>query len=305
VKPKPFKWLTNESWLNTLQLSMDYLPFKSITSDLESNESAFVPWYSDNEPEKFPVPIVEARTTEAEQVVLDFNRLLLVRSLRVDRTLLAVNDFIKRTDAIDLNGTRLPVMGTKFTDPATDTVESVLADMEATTPVIYLLSAGADPTDSIEQMARRKRKTVDCVSMGEGQDVVALRAINGATANGSWVLLQNCHLGLDFIDSLEDIMIKLKAPDSGCSPDFRLFITTEPHPKFSIGLLQMGTKVTNEPPKGLRAGLQRSYTVMVDQDRLERIETSTWRALLFTLCFTHSVVQERRKFGPLGWSVPY
>jgi len=305
VKPKPFAWLTNESWLNTLQLSMDYLPFKSITADLESNESAFVPWYSDNEPEKFPVPIIEARVTEEEQVILDFHRCLLVRSLRVDRTLLAVNDFVKRTDAIDLHGTRLPVMGTKFTDPATDTVESVLADMDSTTPVIYLLSAGADPTDSIEQMARRKRKLVECVSMGEGQDVVALRAINSATANGSWVLLQNCHLGLDFIDSLEDIMIKLRAPDSGCSADFRLFITTEPHPKFSIGLLQMGTKVTNEPPKGLRAGLQRSYTVMVDQDRLERIETSTWRALLFTLCFTHSVVQERRKFGPLGWSVPY
>jgi len=44
---------------------------------------------------------------------------------------------------------------------------------------------------------------IECVSMGEGQDVVALRAINTATANGSWVLLQNCHLGLDFIDSLE------------------------------------------------------------------------------------------------------
>ena len=141
--------------------------------------------------------------------------------------------------------------------------------------------------------------------MGEGQDVVALRAIASATTNGSWVLLQNCHLGLDFIDSLEDLLIKLKAPESMCSPDFRFFITTEPHPKFSIGLLQMSTKVTNEPPKGLRAGLLRSYTVIVDQDRIERIESVTWRTLLFALCFTHSVVQERRKFGPLGWCVPY
>ena len=36
----------------------------------------------------------------------------------------------------------------------------------------------------------------------------------------------------------------------------------------------------------------RSYTVMVDQDRLERIDTEQWRQLLFNLCFLHSVVQE-------------
>jgi len=180
-----------------------------------------------------------------------------------------------------------------------------MREMDPYTPVIYLLSAGADPTDSIETLARRKRRGIECVSMGEGQDVVALRAIQAATANGTWVLLQNCHLGLEFIDTLEELILKLRNPDSGCSPDFLLFITTEPHPKFSIGLLQMSIKVTNEPPKGLKAGLQRSYTVMVDQDRIERIESTTWRTLLFSLCFTHSVVQERRKFGPLGWSVPY
>jgi len=42
--------------------------------------------------------------------------------------------------------------------------------------------------------------------MGEGQDVVAMKAINGAMVNGSWVMLQNCHLGLDFMDGLEDLL---------------------------------------------------------------------------------------------------
>lgn len=54
-----------------------------------------------------------------------------------------------------------------------------------------------------------------------------------------------------------------------CHVDFRLFITSEPHPRFPIGLLQMSIKVTNEPPKGLRAGLLRSFTVIVDQVRID------------------------------------
>jgi dynein heavy chain len=53
VKAKPFSWLSNESWLNVLQLGMSNEKFKTIAQDLEGNEASFVPWYSDNEPEKF------------------------------------------------------------------------------------------------------------------------------------------------------------------------------------------------------------------------------------------------------------
>ena len=305
VDPKPFAWASNEAWLNLLQLSMSNHNFSTLPEEMERSESAWQHWYNENEPERFPLPNVDAKFANEEEVVGNFNRLMIVRCLREDRTLLAVNDYLRKTDAIDVAGTRLPVMGPKYTESIADTVDSVLKEMDPYTPVVYLLSAGADPTDSIETLARRKRRAIECVSMGEGQDVVALRAITHASSVGSWVLLQNCHLGLDFMASLEDLLLKLKLPESGCNIDFRLFLTTEPHPQFPIGLLQMSTKVTNEPPKGLKAGLQRSYTVIVDQDRIDRIETATWRSLLFALCFTHSVVQERRKFGSLGWCVPY
>jgi len=45
---------------------------------------------------------------------------------------------------------------------------------------------------------------------------------------------------------------------------------------------------------------------MINQDFLEKVEPyDKWRSLVFTTCFIHSIVQERRKFGPLGFCIPY
>jgi dynein heavy chain, axonemal len=321
TKSKAYNFLSNETWLCMNDLSKSNPHFSSLLEDIENNESSFVPWFQEVEPERFPIPVVEAKWLGVDDIVVQFNRLLAIRCMREDRTILAINLFLRRFETIDLAlptttgnstflgnnaGFKLPAFGSKYMEAHADNnIEAVYKETDVLTPVIYLLSAGTDPTDSIETFARKKRKDLECVSMGEGQDLIAYRAITAAITNGSWVLIQNAHLGLQFMESLEEILIRLRQPDAVYSQDFRLFITTEPHPKFSIGLLQMSLKVTNESPKGLRAGLYKSYTVHIDQDRLERIESSTWRTFLFTICFLHSIVQERRKYGALGWCVPY
>merc|ERR1719460_456955 len=154
----------------------------------------------------------------------------------------------------------------------------------------------------IDELAKKRKKfPTEKVSMGEGQEVVAFEKMKQGFLAGTWVILQNCHLGIGFMNQQEEILGK--TPD--IDDDFRLWITCEITPRFPIGLLQMAIKVTLEPPAGLKAGLARTYTTMISQELLDKVDHEKWRTIVFVQSFLHSTVQERRKFGPIGWCVPY
>ena len=92
------------------------------------------------------------------------------------------------------------------------------------------------------------------LTVGAGQADIVLNAVRNATANGGWVLLQNCHLAVSWMPSLEKICEDLKDMEK-INPEFRLWLTSYPSESFPTSILQNGVKMTNEPPKGMRANL--------------------------------------------------
>jgi len=86
--------------------------------------------------------------------------------------------------------------------------------------------------------------------------------------------------------------------------DFRLWLTTMPIDAFPLGILQRSLKVVTEPPEGLRLNMRQSYATLTDDDLLAS-DHKAYKPLVFVLAFYHAVVQDRRKFGRVGWNVAY
>eukprot|EP00882_Tetradesmus_deserticola_P027286 GHRQ01030174.1.p1 GENE.GHRQ01030174.1~~GHRQ01030174.1.p1 ORF type:complete len:209 (+),score=83.33 GHRQ01030174.1:81-707(+) len=128
-----------------------------------------------------------------------------------------------------------------------------------------------------------------------------------ATAIAALPPLQNCHLAKSFMATLELLCESLLA-EGRCHSSFRLWLTSYPSPEFPISVLENSIKMTNEPPKGLRAGLLRTYASdpFCSADFLEGcVNDAPFRRLLLGLAFFHSVLQERRKYGPIGFNISY
>ncbi|KAJ3249557.1 Dynein heavy chain 5, axonemal [Chytriomyces hyalinus] len=281
VVKKPFNWIPDMTWLNLVALSK--MPgFNDVLNQVGKNEKAWRSWYEKDAPENELLPSGYHNSLDT------FRRLLLVRSWTLDRTIMMAKQYISSS------------MSARFAESQILDLDALLGESDNRTPMICLLSQGSDPSADIENLSKKYKTDIKAISMGQGQEVHARKLLQTFMTTGGWALLQNCHLGLPFMDELLSTILDTE----NIHEKFRIWITVDISPKFPITFLQTSIKFTNEPPQGVKAGLKRTYAWFT-QDMLDMSSRPQYKPLLYGLAFLHSVVQERRKFGPLGWNIPY
>ncbi|XP_014680873.1 PREDICTED: dynein heavy chain 2, axonemal-like [Priapulus caudatus] len=279
-------WIVNSSWDNITELDK-LTNFHGIATSFEQYPRDWNIWFTSPEPEQAHLP------GEWENQCNELQRMLVVRSLRPDRISFCVTSFIVNN------------LGSKFVEPPVLDMNAVLESSSAKTPLIFVLSTGVDPTSSLLQLAENAgmANRFHALSLGQGQAPIATRMIKDGIREGKWVYLANCHLSLSWMPQLDKLVEQLQVEEP--HQDFRLWLSSSPHPDFPISILQAGIKMTTEPPKGLRANMKRLYQLMTEPQFTHCRRPDKYKKLLFGLCFFHSILLERRKFLQLGWNIPY
>ena len=286
-------WLLDKSWDELCRLSSDLPVFAGFREHFDKAHARWRDFYDSKEPHLATMPL------PYNDKLNQFQKMILVRCLCPDKITLAVAEFVKKN------------LGQKFIEPPPFDLSKSYADSNCCIPLVFILSPGADPMAQLLKFAQDKGfdgAKFNAISLGQGQGVIASRLIAEAQANGTWVCLQNCHLAVSWMSALEKICEELRADNTHA--EFRLWLTSYPSEKFPVSVLQNGVKMTNEPPTGLRMNLLQSYMNDPISDpvffaAIQPDKETVFERLLFGLCFFHALAQERRKFGPLGFNIPY
>ncbi|XP_034234645.1 dynein beta chain, ciliary [Thrips palmi] len=288
----PVDFLSNSSWGGVRSLSSKD-EFRNFDRDIETSPKRWKKLVESECPEREKFPQEWKNKTPLQ-------RLCMMRALRPDRMMYAVAAFIEEK------------LGAKYVEGRAVEFARSFEETSPSTPIFFILSPGVNPLKDVESLGRKLGYTLNNgnfhnVSLGQGQEVVAEEAMDVAATKGHWVVLQNIHLVKKWLPALEK---KLEAYAEGSHSNYRVFMSAEPAASAAAhiipqGILESSIKITNEPPTGMQANLHKA----LDNFNQETLEMCTkeaeFKAILFSLCYFHAVVAERRKFGPQGWNRVY
>ncbi|EQC41008.1 hypothetical protein, variant 1 [Saprolegnia diclina VS20] len=230
-KPNPCpNWMSMKTWADVVGL--ENLPaFPNFGDTFVSELALWATCYNSQDPAVDMMQIPSMASYDS------FQRLVVLRCFRPDKVVPSVMLFVAAQ------------MGQRFIEPQPFDLKAGYDDSTCATPLIFVLTPGADPMSELLKLAAEMgfTKKFVAISLGQGQGPLAENAIAEAIDNGNWVCLQNCHLSVSWLPTLERLCEEI-TPDR-VHASFRLWLTSEPSRQFPPFILQNGVKMTNEPPK--------------------------------------------------------
>eukprot|EP01138_Halocafeteria_seosinensis_P009362 gb/GECG01009567.1/.p1 GENE.gb/GECG01009567.1/~~gb/GECG01009567.1/.p1 ORF type:complete len:4452 (+),score=647.06 gb/GECG01009567.1/:1-13356(+) len=290
------EWLSFSLWskIKALESLSNIFPkLGNIGEDMQLDGDMWQAWYDHEVPETAKLPGKQKNCSM-------FERLLLLRAMRPDRLPSALKLFISKQ------------LGDEYVNDEALDMGQVYSETSKTTPVFFVLFPGVDPTPWVEELGKTKGITHENgkfvnISMGQGQEKHAENCLKQFVEEGGWLMLQNVHLMQSWLPLLER-QLELESPNA--HEDFRCFISAEPPPlsymkNMPESLMQDCIKIANEAATDVRSNLTRALHTFTE----DRVENSSkpvaFKSCLFGLCFFHSVLLGRRRFGSQGWSKRY
>lgn len=147
-------WLTQRAWSEIQSLSKSLPAFNGFAETfLTSNVAGFKAIFESSSPHR------EALPGQWEDKLDLFRKLLVLRCLRSDRVTSGIQDFMAAN------------LGDRFVEPQTSELAAIYKESYAWTPLIFVLSPGADPANSLIKFADEMRfsKKMSSISLGQGQ----------------------------------------------------------------------------------------------------------------------------------------
>ena len=289
-KKPDVEWINEKSWQELLQISLIDEKFENLPFHFENNLEEWEKITFVNNLDEFKIPNIFSN------LLTDFDKLIIYKIFRPDKLVIEIKKYIKKN------------LGEKFVTPPQFDLDSIFTETSSRTPILFILTPGIDPFINLKKLSENFGIKLENVSLGQGQGPLAKRLIGEAMNEGSWIVLQNCHLAKKFMKPLEKECEKLKNKDISIHKNFRIWLTSYPTKTFPLSILQNSLKLTNEPPKGLKNNLTASLNSDIFKNNLfftSGEKNSILYRLIFSLCFFHSLIQERKSFGSLGWNIPY
>lgn len=147
--------------------------FENLTQDIVDHWAKWKEWATAEIPYEAKLP------GDWEEKLNNFDKLILIKGFRPEKLQYSMVEYIMKE------------MGKFYVESPSVSMDAIYDDINTYTPLIFVLSAGADPTSQLIKFATERGflEKLNPISLGQGQGPKAESLITSSIEKGEWVML--------------------------------------------------------------------------------------------------------------------